>query len=91
MLRLAAGSHRNCETYRAYKELKFSKYLETACKVHDGAGSFINVGFQEPFMALVDDQQIRECKVSNMYVACAVRLDFLKVVRTVFWSGVVLW
>ena len=36
MLRLAAGSHRNCETYRAYKELKFSKYLETACKVHDG-------------------------------------------------------
>ena len=37
MLRLAAGSHRNCETYRAYKELKFSKYLETACKVHDGS------------------------------------------------------
>ena len=36
MLRLAAGSHRNCETYRAYKELKFSKYLETACKLHDG-------------------------------------------------------
>ena len=42
-------------------------------------------------MALVDDQKIRECKVSNMYVACAVRLDFLKVIRTVFWCGVVLW
>ena len=47
---------------RKYKELKFCKYLETACKVYDDAGSFINVGYQEPFMALVDDQKIRDCK-----------------------------
>ena len=52
MLRLPAGSHRNCDTYRAYKELKFSKYLETTCKVYAGAGSFINVGYQEPLWLL---------------------------------------